>query len=142
MSHATTASLQLSPRAHWRVGDVVVGRRNAGWTTSKSGHSCPCQNCSYGLPAEKTGRGSLLNRPLRLPDDPVGQGTERNGTKSSCSSPPPPFLVVVVVVVNICKSFKIVLVVFTRLRMPISAPPLSLDFSGVALETDPSLWSD
>ena len=38
--------LQNHPsRATWRVGDTVVGRGNAGWTTSKSGHSFPCQNC-------------------------------------------------------------------------------------------------
>ena len=36
------------------------------------------RNCSQGPPAEKTGRGSLLNRPSRSPDDPVGQGTELN----------------------------------------------------------------
>ena len=42
----------------------------------KSGHPCPCQNCSQGPPAEKTGRGSLLNRPSCPPDDPNGQGTE------------------------------------------------------------------
>ena len=45
MSHATTASPKPSFRAPWRVGDAVVGRGNAGWTTSKSGHPCPCQNC-------------------------------------------------------------------------------------------------
>ena len=28
-------------RAPWRVGDAVVGRGNAGWTTSKSGHPWP-----------------------------------------------------------------------------------------------------
>ena len=31
-------------------------------TTSKNGHSCPCQNCSQGPPAVKSGRESLLNR--------------------------------------------------------------------------------
>ena len=36
------------------------------------------RTCSQGPPAEKTGRGSLLNRPLSPPDDPVGQGTELN----------------------------------------------------------------
>ena len=41
----------------------IVSRGNAGWTTSKSGHSCPCRNCSQGPPVEKTERGSLLNRP-------------------------------------------------------------------------------
>ena len=29
-------------RALWRVGDAVVDRGNAGWTTSKSGYPCPC----------------------------------------------------------------------------------------------------
>ena len=36
-------------------------RGNTGWTASKSGHPCPCQYCSQGPPAERTGRGSLLN---------------------------------------------------------------------------------
>ena len=64
-------------------GTVEGGRRPgqqryAGWTTSKSGHHSPCQSCSHGPPAEKTGRGSLLNRSSSLPDDPIGQGTEVN----------------------------------------------------------------
>ena len=67
MSHATTACQRSSFRAYWRVGHAVVGRGNAGWTTSKSGHPCPCKSCSQGPPAEKTGRGSLLNRPSRPP---------------------------------------------------------------------------
>ena len=62
-SRATTASPKPSFRAPWEVGNAVVGWENAGWTTSKSGHPCLCQNCSQGLPAEKTGRGSLLNHP-------------------------------------------------------------------------------
>ena len=45
MSRATTASPKSSFRALWKVGDSVVGTGNAGWTTSKSGHPCPCQNC-------------------------------------------------------------------------------------------------
>ena len=69
MSHATTASPKPSFKAPWKVDDTVVGRENAGWTTSKSGHPCPCQNCSQGPPAEKTGRVSLLNRPSCPPDD-------------------------------------------------------------------------
>ena len=32
-------------RTPWQVGDAMVGRGNAGWTMSKSGHPCPCQNC-------------------------------------------------------------------------------------------------
>ena len=43
-------------------GTSEVSRRRAGWTTSESGHPCLCQNCSQGTPAEKTGRGSLLDR--------------------------------------------------------------------------------
>ena len=78
MSHTMTASPKPSFRAPWRVGDAVVSRRNAGWTTSKSGHTCPCLNCSQGPPAEKTGRGSLLNRPSCPPNVPVNQGTELN----------------------------------------------------------------
>ena len=46
----------------WRVGDAVVSRGNARWTTSKNGHPCPCQNSSQRPPAEEIGRGSLLNR--------------------------------------------------------------------------------
>ena len=32
-------------RAPWRVGNAMVSRENFEWTTSKSGHSCPRQNC-------------------------------------------------------------------------------------------------
>ena len=33
------------------------GQQKKYWmTTSKGGHPCPCQNCSQGPPAEKTGR--------------------------------------------------------------------------------------
>ena len=85
MSHATTASPKPSFRAPWGVGDPVVGRGSAGWTTSKSEHPCPCQNCSQESPAEKTGRRSLLNRPSCRPDDPVGQETELNWT--NCAKP-------------------------------------------------------
>ena len=38
---------------------------------------CPCQKCSK-WPAEKTGRGSLLNHPSCPSDDPMGLGTELN----------------------------------------------------------------
>ena len=78
MSHTTTASQKLFFGAPWRVGDAVDGKGNAGWTTSNSGYPCPCQICSQGPRAEKTGRGSLLNRPSCPPDDPIGQGTEVN----------------------------------------------------------------
>ena len=77
-SHDKTASQKTSFREPRKVGDVVVGRENAGLTTSKSGHLCPCQDCSQGLPAGKTGRRSLLNRPSCPLDEPIGQGTELN----------------------------------------------------------------
>ena len=86
MSHATTASPKPTFRAPWRMGDAVVSKGNAGWTTSKSGHPCPCKNCSQWPPAEKTGRGSLLNRPPSTPppppDDSMGKGTELNWIES------------------------------------------------------------
>ena len=69
---------QTSFLAPWRVGNAVVGRGNAGWTTSKSGHSCPCQNCSKEPPAEGTGMAPQLNRPACPSDDPIGKGTELN----------------------------------------------------------------
>ena len=76
MSHTTTASPKPSFKAPWMVSNAVVGRGNAGWTVSKSGHPCLCWNCSQGPPAENTGKGSLLNHPSCPLDDPVGQGTE------------------------------------------------------------------
>ena len=70
MSHAMTASPNPSFRAPWGVGNAVVGRGNAGWTTLKSGHPLPCQNCSQQSPAGKTGIGSLLNHPSCPPQWP------------------------------------------------------------------------
>ena len=67
MSHASTASLKPSIWAPWSVGDAVVDSENAKWTTSESGHICPCQNCWQGPPAEKTERGSLLNSVPHVP---------------------------------------------------------------------------
>ena len=84
MSTTTTASQKPSFKAPWRVGNAVGSRGisgNAGWTTSKSEHLCPRQNHSQGPPAEKTGRGSLLNHPLCLSDDLIDQGTKLNWTE-------------------------------------------------------------
>ena len=64
---AATAFPKPFIRAPWRAGDLMVSRGNAGWTTPKSGHPCPCQNCCQGPPTEKAGRGSLRNRPLCPP---------------------------------------------------------------------------
>ena len=76
MSHATAVSLKPSGRTPLRVRDAAVGRGNARWTTSESGHPWPCQKCSQRPPTEKTGRVSLLNRPSSPPVDPFGQETE------------------------------------------------------------------
>ena len=70
MSHATAVSPNPFFRAPWSVGCTVVSRGNNRWTTSKSGHICPCQNCSERPPAEKTGRWYLLNRPSCPPGRP------------------------------------------------------------------------
>ena len=78
MSHAMTASPKQSFRAPRRIGDTMVSRGNAGWTTAKSRHTCLCQNCSQRPPAEKTGRGFLLNHPSCSPDDPISQRSELN----------------------------------------------------------------
>ena len=80
MSHTMTVSWKHHSGHLGGEGDAMVSRGNAGLTTSKSGHSCPCQNCSQGTPAEKIGRWSLLNRPLCPPSDSIDQGTELNWT--------------------------------------------------------------
>ena len=46
MSQAIKTSPKLSFTAPGGLGNAVVGRGSAGWTTSKSGHPCPCQSCS------------------------------------------------------------------------------------------------
>ena len=70
-----TTSPKSPFRASWKVSDPLVDKENAGWTALNGGHFCPCQNCPK-WPVEKTGRGSLLNRPSCPPDDPIGQGAE------------------------------------------------------------------
>ena len=77
--HTPRQPLLNHPSGHLgRRATPLVGRGKSGWTASKSGHPYPCQNCSQGPPEEKSGRGSLLNRPSCSPDDPIGQGTELN----------------------------------------------------------------
>ena len=80
MSYATTASPKPSFRAPWRVGDVVAGRGHAAWTSMR-GYSCPCQNCSWLPPAEKTGIGSLLNRVSSPLNDPSCRSWDMNYTE-------------------------------------------------------------
>ena len=76
-------------RAPWRVRDAVVGRGNPGWTTSKSGHHCPCQSCSERPPAEKIKRRPLLNWPSCSPDEPFDQWTVLNWTELITLLKPP-----------------------------------------------------
>ena len=64
VNHTVTPSPGPSFKAPWRLGDITVGRGNAGWTTSNSRWPCPCQNCSQCPPVEMSGRGSLLNSPV------------------------------------------------------------------------------
>ena len=45
---------------------------------AESGHRSTHKNYSQWPPVEKTGRGSLLNRPSCPPDDQISQGTELN----------------------------------------------------------------
>ena len=47
------------------------GSGTDGWTTSKSGCPCLCQNCSQWPLTQKTGTGSLLNHSSCLPNDPI-----------------------------------------------------------------------
>ena len=84
ISRATTASPKPSFKALWRVGDAVVDRGTAGWTTSKNGNPCPWQNCSR-PPVGKTERESLLNRLSCPPQRPnrSRDWTELNWTPSS-----------------------------------------------------------
>ena len=71
MSFAMTVSPRPTFRAPCRVDDIVVGRGNAGWTTSKSGHPCLCQNCSCKPSAEKDWKrisAELFHMSPRRPD--------------------------------------------------------------------------
>ena len=84
----------------WTVGDAVVGRRNAGRRTSKSGQWATSWSAEgmpegghlrvdipahalltarHGVPRkEDWERIFLLNRPSGLPGDPTGRGSELN----------------------------------------------------------------
>ena len=55
LGHVTRHDSLSKPllRASWMVGDAVVDRGNAGLTTSKNEHPCPCQNRSQRPPAGK-----------------------------------------------------------------------------------------
>ena len=84
--HTPWQPVQNHPSGHlgaW-MGGAMVGRRNAWWRTSKSGHPFPCQSCSQGSPAEKTGRGSLLNCPSWPPPHPPTPVGVSTGDASLC----------------------------------------------------------
>ena len=81
--HTATASPKPSLRAPCKVGNAMVSRGKAAWTTSKSEHPCPHHNCSHWPPAEKTGKGSMLNCPSSLPNNPISHRTELTCTEHS-----------------------------------------------------------
>ena len=77
--HTPRQPLQHHPSGHlegratpWSAEEMLDGHHR------RMDIPCPCQNCSQGLPVEKTGTGSLLNRHSCQPDDLIGQGTELN----------------------------------------------------------------
>ena len=79
MSQATTTSPKPSSRVPWMVTPYFSSEEMLdGQHQGVDIPPCPCHNCSQGPPAEKTGRGSLLNHPLCPPDNSIGQGTELN----------------------------------------------------------------
>ena len=60
-------------------GTLEDGRQRKYWIVIKEWTSLP-MNCSQWPPTENNRRGSLLNRSSCPRDDPIGQGTELNGT--------------------------------------------------------------
>ena len=74
----TTASPKPSFRAPSQVGNAVVGRGNAGCTTSKSGHLCLCQNWFTIASRTKDWKQISAELSVMSPDDPVGQRIQLN----------------------------------------------------------------
>ena len=65
---------------HNSLSKTIIQGTLEGWQhcgqQRKCWMDCPCQNCSKGPSAEKSGRGSLVNCPSCPSDNPIGQGTE------------------------------------------------------------------
>ena len=89
ISHATTASPNPSFRASWRVGDAVVGRWNAGLTTSKDGHSLHTQELLTRASRWKDWKRISAESSLMSPRRPNRSWdcTELNWTKSQQRGP-------------------------------------------------------
>ena len=66
-SHAFTPFPIPSFRVPLSVGNAMVCRGNAGWTTSKSGHPSPSQNCPRWPPTEKDRKRNFAESPLMAP---------------------------------------------------------------------------
>ena len=64
-------------KAPWRVGDAVVGRGNAGWTTSEW-TSLPMQELLIMAVCRKHSNRIAVESSVMSTDDPVGQGIELN----------------------------------------------------------------
>ena len=80
--HAIPASPKPSCRAPWRAGDAVVGKRNAGWTTSKSEHPYPRQSCSQWPPTKRLDEDLRCPIPIPTPMTLSVRGTELSLTVS------------------------------------------------------------
>ena len=84
--HTPRQPLQTHPSGHlgewatpWSADEMLD------WQHQRMDIPCTRKNCSQGPLAEKTGRGSLLNRPWCPLDDPIGHGTVLNWTELSLS---------------------------------------------------------
>ena len=84
--HVPRQPLQNHPSGHlggwatpWSAEEILDGQR------LNSGDPCPCQSCSQRPLAQKTRKGSLLNRPPCPPDDPNCQRTELRWGERNCN---------------------------------------------------------
>ena len=72
-----SASPKPSFGAPWRVDNVVIGRGNAEWKTTKSGHPSHARSADKVL-LQKRLKEDLCWIVRHVPSDPIGQGTELN----------------------------------------------------------------
>ena len=79
--HTLQQPLQNHPSGHPGVWVTPCRQRKCYMDNVKEWTSPAHARTARRASAEKTGRGSLRNRPSRPPDDPTGQGTELNWTE-------------------------------------------------------------
>ena len=80
----TTASPKPFFRAPWWVDNTVVGRGNAGWTTSEW-TSLPIPKLLTMASCEKGWKSMYAESSLVSPHDPTDQGTQLNWTTQVCA---------------------------------------------------------